>query len=164
MSSTDTNQAHGRAATQSGAASQFGAAHGYPSLGEITTGAETGMEREGSGRSLLEKRAREKAWRAANPEKCLAYARASYARNKTRRAEHGRKWRKNNLAKKNAINRRWRERNPEAYRAAQQREVDNLSAAYVAKKMRLRVRECPPELIELKRAHIQLQRELRKTK
>lgn len=144
--------------------SEFAAAHGSPNFGLEPSVATERAGSGGSGRSLLEKRAREKAWRAANHEKCLAYARAAYARNKPRRAEHGRKWRKNNLAKKNEINRRWRKRNPDAYRAAQQREVDNLGAAYVAKKMRLRVRECPPELIELKRVHIQLQRELRKTK
>lgn len=111
-----------------------------------------------------EKRAYEKAWRLKNIDRCRAYSRANYAKNIERIREWRSKWNKANRAKKNAINRRWRERNPEAVTAGRRREIENLSASYVAKKMRLHVGECPPELIELKRTHIQLQRELRKSK
>lgn len=111
-----------------------------------------------------EKRAYEKAWRLKNVERCRQYSRDNYAKNIERIREYRSKWNKANRAKKNAINKRWRERHPDVVKECNRREVENLSAAYVAKKMRLRVGECPPDLIELKRTHIQLQRQLRKTK
>ena len=40
----------------------------------------------------------------------------------------------------------------------------NLDAEYVAERLKLTVETCPPELLELKRTHLQLQREIRKPK
>jgi len=111
-----------------------------------------------------EKRNYEREWRLKNIERCRQYSRDNYAKNKIKRREVRAKWNRENRARKNASNKRWRDRHPDTVKECNRREVDNLSTAYVAKKMRLRVSECPPELIELKRTHIQLQRELRNRK
>ena len=65
-----------------------------------------------------------------------------------------RAWREANPEKVKEQNRAWREANPEKVKERNRAKVENLSDAYVAKILRMKVSEVPQHLIELKREQL----------
>lgn len=98
-------------------------------------------------------RAERRAWYAANREKCCAQTRSrrAAAKIKTRNRD-----------------RRWYSANKDKVKARKQRASTQLLESYVKQKLRrpgdfLRPENFPPELVALKRAQLQLKRQIKKT-
>jgi hypothetical protein len=111
-----------------------------------------------------------KKYRIENPEKVRA-ARAKYkkAHPEKVRASHARTKKRRALARPEADKAkraRYRERYPERFKAvkklSKQRTRDQMSDGYIREQ--LGVKNAPQELIELKRAHLKLRRQLRTMK
>ena len=88
-------------------------------------------------------RARKAKWRAENPEKV--------------RARHA-KYHAENVEKERAIKAKWRAENPEKERAIKAKCRASLTDGYIADLLDLPAKKVPPQLIELKREQILLQR------
>ena len=149
---------------------QFSASTGYPSHSQATTGAPTGMEREGSGRSSA--REKQRRWYEklkADPVRLAAF-RAKYnaavrARYHADRADPA-KVERHRATRRKAGRKLWQKdkHNPaklERRRKCANRRCEELRDEYVAERLKLTPDACPRELLELKRAHLQLQREIR---
>lgn len=149
---------------------EFAAAHGYPSLSQATTGVPTGTEREGSGRSSA--REKQRRWYeklkadpvrlAAFREKYNAAAKVRYHADRTDPA----KVERHRASRRKAGKKLWQKdkHNPaklERRRKCANKRCEELRDEYVAERLKLTPDACPRELLQLKRAHLQLQREIR---
>lgn len=173
MNSTEDNQAHGEQRARSGAASQFGAAHGYPSLRSKSGDVPTGIEREGNGRSSA--REKQRRWyekMKADPVRLAAF-RAKYNEAVKRRYHADRsdpeKVERHRATRRKAGRKLWQKHKHDPEKLARRRMHANrrcveLRDEYVAERLKLPPDACPRELLELKRAHLQLQREIRNQK
>ena len=99
-------------------------------------------------------KAKSRAWREANPEKVKAKSRAWREANPEKVKAESRAWSEANPEKVKERNRAWREANPEKVKERNRAKVENLSDAYVAKILRMKVSEVPQHLIELKREQL----------
>lgn len=95
-----------------------------------------------------------------DPEKVRARVAKWYAENREKAIGRVLRWKLANPEKVKVRDAKWAAENPEKRRAASARYVSSLATGYVIK--RLNIRNPPQELIELKRLHLQIQRELRK--
>lgn len=114
-------------------------------------------------------RAKSRKWRAENPEKERASTRKWYAENREKHRAIGRKWEAENREKYRARKRRWAAENPEKVRESSRKRVEDLRPHYVKQVLTDLglppvVIEENPELIELKRLHIQLTRKINQKK
>ena len=96
------------------------------------------------------------------------YEKAYREQNKEKISERGRVYREQNKDKLKAYYEQnkdklkvYREQNKEKMRAFNKERVEKLHDGYIAFILGIHLQECPPELIELKRAHLKLIREIR---
>jgi hypothetical protein len=99
------------------------------------------------------------------PEQEAAWIESEIARKKA--------WNKANVEKNRILNKAWREANPEKARACEmayleksrekrnaikRKNAENITPLHVAKALRMKVSEVPPDLLELKREQIAMYR------
>ena len=101
-------------------------------------------------------------WRKENPERVKAIDRKAREKNREKRLTYNRKWRSENPDKAKSATLRWRKENIEKIsmrRIKRDHELHSTDlACRIAKNTNLKKAEIPPELIEIYRLKIQLQR------
>ena len=120
-----------------------------------------------------------KTWRKENPEKATAKSRKNYLANADHIKEKSRewkrlnadrhlasvkKWQQDNKDKVNAYNKASDARNPERILRKRRHHTDTLTDSYVSGAVGIKVKDCPPELIELKREQLTIKRLSRQIK
>ena len=108
-------------------------------------------------------------WKLENPEKARESFRKWRLENLEKRRESFRKWYLKNSEKTKERARKWQLENPEKARGYDRKWVDRLSDGYVTKLIKQsglppEIIEDNPELIELKRLQIQLNRKINQKK
>lgn len=127
-----------------------------------------------------------KQWKNNNKDKVYITEHNSYITNIERVKKYQSEYRKNNKEKINTLKKEYRkkniekvkeytkkyyennkekikeyrDKNPEKYKT--KKYTKNMSDGYIASVLKINIAECPPELIELKRAQLQLKREILK--
>lgn len=97
----------------------------------------------------------------ANKEAQSSRNRRYHAANKEKINERQRAYHKENAERLLARNRRWRLTNSEQVRQRFRAYTETLSPGYLARLLKLPLADCPPELLELKRLHVTLKREIK---
>lgn len=102
-----------------------------------------------------------------NREKYQEKGKTWYQENKLKQRLYNQNWRKLNIEKKRAANKIWRDMNPDKVKVSQsksdKKRCENLIDSHIAHVcFRMHTADVPKELIELKRIHIKLNRELKK--
>ena len=97
-------------------------------------------------------------WRAENPEKHKACVKKWRAENPEKEKATKAKWCAENPEKNRASGAKWRAENPEKVKAIEAQRTAGLASAYVAASCGLKVSQLTPELLELKRAQLQMHR------
>lgn len=87
-----------------------------------------------------------------------------YASNKEKVYGYVAAWRDKNPEKYKAIEKRSRVKTRDSVLARAARYKERLADAYVSSLLGLKLSQAPKELIELKRIHLKIERQLRKTK
>lgn len=107
---------------------------------------------------------RSRRWKEDNQEKHKLYSKKYRIANKEKLNKRSKDWYRANAEKERADRiKRYRE-NPEKVRTNSRKAVNDITDSYVCSKMLLRVADVPQEVIELKRQHLILKREIKKWK
>ena len=69
-------------------------------------------------------------------------------------------WAKNNPKKLKELQNKWAKNNPDKVKVSRKKNRYTLKESYIAGLLGIKAKDCPPELIELKRVQIQLHREI----
>ena len=108
---------------------------------------------------------RSRRWKKGNQEKMRIYGKEYHRANAEKRNAYSRSWYAANKEKCADWMVTWRLANPEKIRANSRKVRDKITNSYIcASCFRLKVSDVPQEVIELKRQHIILKRELKKWK
>lgn len=99
-----------------------------------------------------------------NLEKVKKKFRSWYANNKERFVEIRKVWNLANVERTRSNSRKWARDNPEKVMINNRRSMVEISDSYVRNRLGLKKVDVPQEIIELKRQHIILKREIKKWK
>ena len=120
-----------------------------------------------------------KTWVKENPEKAAEQSRKKYLAHADYYREKSKEWKKLNADRNLAAIKKWQEdnkdkvreynrvsdaRNPERIQRKRRHHTDTLTDSYVSAAVGLKVKDCPPGLIELKREQLTIKRLSRQIK